>query len=60
MGVKYTKTGDYSAFTEGTVMANYNCFSQQMLQNGLGIAFDYVDPFGYVISAGAMGGMPAN
>jgi hypothetical protein len=52
MGVKFTATGQYSAFTEGTVMANFNCFSQQMVQNGLGIAFDYVDLGGYVISDG--------
>jgi hypothetical protein len=55
MGVKYVKVGDYSAFTEGSVMANYNCFSQQMIQNGLGIAFDYVDVTGYVVSAGVAG-----
>lgn len=53
MGVKYVKVGDYSAFTEGSVMANFNCFSQQMVQNGLGIAFDYVTIDGYVVSAGA-------
>ena len=51
MGVKFQKIGDYSAFTEGSVMANYNCFAQQTLDNGLGIAFDYVDLTGYVTSA---------
>jgi len=31
MGVKYVKEGDYSAFIPGAVMANYNCFEQQVL-----------------------------
>jgi hypothetical protein len=31
MGVKYVKTGDYSAFLQGAVMANYNCFENQVL-----------------------------
>jgi hypothetical protein len=31
MGVKYVKTGDYSGATSGAVMANYNCFSDQVL-----------------------------
>ena len=31
MGVQYVKEGDYSAFIPGAVMANYNCFEQQIL-----------------------------
>jgi hypothetical protein len=31
MGVKYVKEGDYSAFIPGAVMANFNCFSNQIL-----------------------------
>ncbi len=31
MGVKYVKEGDYSAFIPGAVMANFNCFSDQVL-----------------------------
>ncbi len=31
MGVKYVKEGDYSAFIPGAVMANFNCFAQQIL-----------------------------
>jgi len=41
MGVKYTAFGDYSTFMTGIVMANYNCFSDQVLPN-LGIDYDYV------------------
>ena len=50
MGVKYTGFGQFSAGTSATVMANYNCFSQQVLPN-LGVAFEYVDATGYVVSA---------
>ncbi len=49
MGVKYVKAGDYSAATSGAVMANFNCFSDQVLPN-LGIDYNYVDQFGYVSS----------
>jgi len=51
MGVKYTAYGDYSAAMSGLVMANYNCFSQQVLPN-LGVDFDYIDPLtgNYTIS----------
>jgi hypothetical protein len=31
MGVKYVKEGDYSAFIPGAVMANFNCFPDQVL-----------------------------
>ncbi len=44
MGVKYAAYGTYSAFAEGAVMANFNCFSNQVLPN-LGINYDYVVPF---------------
>jgi hypothetical protein len=43
MGVKYTAFGDYSTFMTGVVMANYNCFSDQVLPN-LGINYGYIDP----------------
>jgi hypothetical protein len=51
MGVKYQAFGTYSAGMTATVMANYNCFSDQVLPN-LGIDYDYVDMFGYTISPG--------
>jgi hypothetical protein len=35
MGVKHVKEGDYSAFIPGAVMANFNCFADQILP-GLG------------------------
>jgi hypothetical protein len=49
MGVKYSAFGRYSAFVPGAVMANFNCFSDQVLPN-LGINYDYVDATGYVTS----------
>ena len=41
MGVKYTQEGDYSGSRDAQVMANYNCFSDQVLPD-LGINYDYV------------------
>jgi hypothetical protein len=38
MGVKYSTATDYSAAREGAVMANYNCFSDQVLPQ-LGILY---------------------
>ncbi len=46
MGVKYQAFGQYSAALDGALMANYNCFQQQVLPN-LGIDFDYVNLNGY-------------
>ncbi len=46
MGVKYKVFGQFSAAIDGALMANYNCFSQQVLPN-LGINYDYVDRFGF-------------
>jgi hypothetical protein len=43
MGVKYTAFGQYSSFNEGLVMANWSCFSDQVLPN-LGIDYGYIDP----------------
>jgi len=40
MGVKYAAYGTYSSFMEGAVMANANCFPDQILPN-LGINYDY-------------------
>lgn len=40
MGVKVVKTGDYSAFMEGAVMANYNCFDNQVLPD-----LGWTDPY---------------
>lgn len=49
MGAKYVKTGDYSAAIDGVVMANFNCFSDQVIPN-LGINYNYVNQGGYVTS----------
>jgi hypothetical protein len=49
MGAKYVKTGDYSAAVSGAVMANFNCFSDQVIPN-LGINYNYVGVGGYVTS----------
>ncbi|RLE22655.1 MAG: hypothetical protein DRJ61_07935 [Acidobacteria bacterium] len=46
MGVKYHAFGQYSAAMSAAVMANYNCFSDQVLPN-LGINYDYVGIDGY-------------
>ena len=54
MGVKYNAFGQYSMFLEGAVMANYNCFSNQILPD-LAINYDYVTPAGYVVSPTAPG-----
>lgn len=49
MGVKYVKTGDYSAAISGAVMANFNCFSDQVIPD-LGVDYNYVGVNGYVTS----------
>ncbi len=56
MGVKYTAFGNYSTFMTGVVMANYNCFSDQVLPN-LGIDYAYVDAStgNYTISPDVVG-----
>lgn len=54
MGVRYNAFGNWSAAMDGAVMANFNCFSDQVLPN-LGVNYDYVDEFGYVTSP-ALGG----
>jgi hypothetical protein len=41
MGVKYGAYGQFSAFMTGSVLANQNCFSDQVIQN-LGINYDYI------------------
>jgi hypothetical protein len=51
MGVRYNAFGDWSAAMDGAVMANFNCYSDQVLPT-LGINYDYVDAAGYVISPG--------
>ncbi len=53
MGVHYTADAPNGLMSEGmsaTLMANYNCFSDQVLGN-LGINYDYVDMNGYVVPA---------
>jgi hypothetical protein len=42
MGVKYSAFQKFSAFVSGAVMANFNCFSDQVLPN-LGVDYDYVN-----------------
>lgn len=49
MGVRYNAFGDWSAAMDGAVMANFNCFSDQVLPN-LGTNYSYVDAAGYVTS----------
>jgi hypothetical protein len=50
MGVKYGAYGVYTAGMSGAVMANFNCFAEQVYP-GLGIGFEYIDPLdGYVES----------
>jgi hypothetical protein len=51
MGVRYNAYGDWSAAMDGAVMANFNCFSDQVLPN-LGTNYSYVDATGYVTSPG--------
>jgi hypothetical protein len=58
MGVKYQAFGTYSAGMTATVMANYNCFSDQILP-ALGIDYEYADEFGYTVSP-LVGGAPVN
>jgi hypothetical protein len=41
MGVKYTAEGLYSGFRPGAVMANWNCFDDQILPD-LGVNYNYV------------------
>jgi hypothetical protein len=54
MGVKYSAFSKFSAFLSGAVMANFNCFSDQVLPN-IGIDYDYVDAGGYVTSPAYVG-----
>jgi len=49
MGVRYNAYGAWSAALDAAVMANYNCFSDQILPN-IGVNYGYVDATGYVIS----------
>jgi len=51
MGVKYSAADQWSAAMDGAVMANFNCFSDQVLPN-LGVNYQYVDTTGYVVSPG--------
>ena len=44
MGVKYVAEGLYSGFRPGAVMANWNCFDDQILPD-LGVNYDYVSGF---------------
>jgi hypothetical protein len=44
MGVKYVAEGLYSGFRSGAVMANWNCFDDQILPD-LGVNYDYVSGF---------------
>jgi hypothetical protein len=55
MGVKYNAADQWSAAMDAAVMANFNCFSDQILPN-LGINYSYADPTGYVVSPGNLGG----
>jgi hypothetical protein len=49
MGVRYSAFGRFSTFIPGTVMASYNCYSDQVVPK-LGIGYDYVDGQGHVSS----------
>ncbi len=49
MGVRYEVTDQWSAAMDGALMANFNCFSDQILPD-LGINYDYVEDGGYVTS----------
>jgi hypothetical protein len=50
MGVRYSAFGKFSAYLDGSIMGNFNCYSNQVLPN-LGIDYDYVvSPGGYVSS----------
>jgi len=51
MGVRYEAATQWSAAMDGAVMANFNCYSDQVLPD-LGINYDYVDAAGYVTSPG--------
>jgi hypothetical protein len=63
MGVRYSAFGKFSAYMDGSIMANFNCFSDHILP-GLGVDYDYVvSPGGYVSSpayAGPKQGPPAS
>jgi len=43
MGVQYVLDGQWSAALDGAVMANFNCFPDQILPN-LGVNYDYIRP----------------
>lgn len=46
MGAKYGAYGTYTAAISGTVMGNFNCFSDQIdFGNALGINYKYIDQF---------------
>ena len=49
MGVRYNAHTEWSAAMDGAVMANFNCYSDQVLPN-LGVNYSYVDAAGYVTS----------
>jgi len=49
MGVRYNAYTEWSAAMDGAVMANFNCYSDQVLPT-IGINYDYVDAAGYVTS----------
>jgi hypothetical protein len=51
MGVRYNAYNTWSAAMDGAVMANFNCFSDQIIP-ALGIDYEYADSFGYVVSPG--------
>ena len=51
MGVRYNALDTWSAAMDGAVMANFNCYSDQILPD-LGINYDYVGLGGYVVSPG--------
>ena len=50
MGVRYNAFGDWSAAMDGAVMANFNCFSDQVLPT-IGIGYEYADGAGYYVPA---------
>lgn len=43
MGVQYVLEGQWSAALDGAVMANFNCFPDQILPN-LGVNYKYIQP----------------
>ena len=51
MGVRYNANDQWSAAMDGAVMANFNCYSDQILPD-LGINYDYVGLGKYNVSPG--------